>query len=518
MLSITNSTSGGFYNKVTYGYATGSATRVNTYTSIAGTTTGGIVQYRYVYDDNGNIESIYRNNSIDAMYEYDGLGQLVREDNASLGRTYVYTYDDAGNILTKKVYSYTTATNLAGMSPIETKTYGYGNESWGDLLTSYGGTAITYDVIGNPLSYYNGSSYTFTWEGRRLKTATKGNQNFTFTYNDEGIRTSKTVNGVEHVYVLNGSQIISESWGNNLIIYAYDAAGAPIGMRYLDTSNTGNTWQSYWFEKNLQGDITYVYDNTGTPLAAYTYDAWGNHTATYWNGGQNTVVASNPFRYRGYYYDTDLGLYYLNSRYYDSTTGRFINADALMSGVSGSLDGYNLYAYCNNNPVMYTDNSGEWPVWLVATLIILTVAAVANVVANHVTNANNKKEIEKELQDSYTEEQAELAIVDYLSQQGYDITEKDVNFKNSTYGRHLEIVGSNDVKNRYDRQYVSMIFERTNGVTIFAGTASAEWYGHNVIDFFSPSVQTANVDLGKKGDHRWWVDVAATILQILGME
>jgi len=390
VLSITNSTSGGFYNKVTYGYATGSATRVNTYTSIAGTTTGGIVQYRYVYDDNGNIESIYRNNSIDAMYEYDGLGQLVREDNASLGRTYVYTYDDAGNILTKKVYSYTTATNLAGMSPIETKTYGYGNESWGDQLTSYNGAPITYDGIGNPLTYYNGTDYTFTWEGRRLKTATKGNQNFTFTYNDEGIRTSKTVNGVEHVYVLNGSQIISDSWGNNLIIYAYDAAGAPIGMRYLDTSNTGNTWQSYWFEKNLQGDITYVYDNTGTPLAAYTYDAWGNHTATYWNGGQNTVVASNPFRYRGYYYDTDLGLYYLNSRYYDSNIGRFISSDIhdVITATPMALTDKNLYAYCDNNPVMRVDNGGEF--WFSAMLIGAVVGAAINASVSALSQAITK--------------------------------------------------------------------------------------------------------------------------------
>ena len=147
-------------------------------------------------------------------------------------------------------------------------------------MISYNGAPITYDGVGNPLTYYNGTNYTFTWEGRRLKTATKGNLNFAFTYNDEGIRTSKTVNGVEHVYVLNGSQIISESWGNNLIIYAYDAAGAPIGMRYLDTSNTGNTWQSYWFEKNLKGDVVAVYSSFGTKLVSYTYDAWGNHTAT----------------------------------------------------------------------------------------------------------------------------------------------------------------------------------------------------------------------------------------------
>ena len=189
---------------------------------------------------------------------------------------------------------------------------------------------------------------------------------------------------------MNGSQIISESWGNNLIIYAYDAAGAPIGMRYLDTSNTGNTWQSYWFEKNLQGDITYVYDNAGTPLAAYTYDAWGNHTATYWNGGQNTVVASNPFRYRGYYYDTDLGLYYLNSRYYDSTTGRFISSDIhdVITATPMALTDKNLYAYCDNNPVMRVDNGGEF--WFSAMLIGAVVGAAINASVSALSQAITK--------------------------------------------------------------------------------------------------------------------------------
>ncbi len=128
-------------------------------------------------------------------------------------------------------------------------------------------------------------------------------------------------------------------------------------------------WYTYWFEKNLQGDIVAVYNSIGVKLISYTYDAWGNFTTTYHNGASASTL-DNPFTYRGYYYDEDLGLYYLNSRYYDSNTCRFINADALISGANGSLHGYNLYAYCFNNPIILTDENGNWPKWLTGALNI----------------------------------------------------------------------------------------------------------------------------------------------------
>ena len=230
---------------------------------------------------------------------------------------------------------------------------------WGDLLTAYKGQTITYDSIGNPLSYYNGSSYTFTWEGRRLVSAVKGSKTMSFEYNDEGIRTSKTVNGVKHTYYLNGSQIVAEQWSDKLIVYLYDATGAPIGMMYRTTAYAEEQWDVFWFEKNLQGDIVAVYNSDGAKVVTYTYsDAWGNHTATYHNGSISTGVQYNPFRYRGYYYDTDLGLYYLQSRYYDAKICRFINADGYVSTGQG-LTGNNMFAYCGNNPVNRVDPTGE---------------------------------------------------------------------------------------------------------------------------------------------------------------
>ena len=216
---------------------------------------------------------------------------------------------------------------------------------------------ITYDNLGNPLSYYNGAySYTFTWTGRQLTGAVKGGDTLTFTYNDEGIRTSKTKNGVKTTYYLNGSQIVGEETAGNVTIYIYDTNGSPIGMQYRGSNYAENFWDVFWFEKNLQGDIVAVYSGGGTKLISYTYDAWGNHTTTYHNGGANTAAKNNPFRYRGYYYDADLSLYRAGSRYYDSYTGRWVNGD---SALYHSIFGYNMYAYCDNNPVNKHDPTGE---------------------------------------------------------------------------------------------------------------------------------------------------------------
>ncbi|MBQ9780599.1 MAG: RHS repeat-associated core domain-containing protein, partial [Clostridia bacterium] len=238
-----------------------------------------------------------------------------------------------------------------------TQFYAYNdNSTWGDRLSGY-----TYDAIGNP-SYYNG--YALTWNGRQLmKMSMNGGQmTYSFTYNADGIRTSKIINNLAHNYTLNGSQIISESWGNHLIIYLYDESGAPIGLQYRTTNYDPGKFDTYYFEKNIFGDVVGVYTEAGVKIGTYTYDAWGNCTvsevSTATSLQRSIVRTRNPFRYRGYYYDTDTGLYYLQSRYYNPATGRFINADGYVNA-NGDLIGFNMYAYCSNNPVMLTDPFGE---------------------------------------------------------------------------------------------------------------------------------------------------------------
>ena len=167
------------------------------------------------------------------LHIYDDIGQLITEVNEILDTSYTYTYDNAGNIIQKTSQKISSSSGgdlweqyalvpPIGSNPITTTTYGYSTGAWGDMLTSFKGMAITYDAIGNPLSYYNGESYTFTWQGRLLKTATTGGATYSFTYNDSGVRTSKTVNGVTTRYYWNGTQLIGEETSGNVIIYLYD--------------------------------------------------------------------------------------------------------------------------------------------------------------------------------------------------------------------------------------------------------------------------------------------------------
>ena len=340
----------------------------------------------YTYDSNYNITKITDSSGNETHYTYDERNQLLREDNSALGQTFVYTYDNAGNRLSKVTYDYTTG-SLTGLTPTSTRNYSYSSGAWGDqLVYSNEGGNVYYDQMGNPYYY---RIMTLEWTGTRLDRMYIPGLEFycdnVYEYNSDGIRVSKTVKGNKHTYVLDGTRIISEAVGYETFIYLYDESGSPIGLRYRGTGYPADVFSNYYFEKNIFGDIVAVYSNTGVKVGSYIYDAWGNCTVQTHNSvsiDNYIVQTGNPFRYRGYYYDVETSLYYLQTRFYDPQIGRFISPDSPGNlGAGNQLIGFNLYAYCGNNPVMGYDPMGTWDLFTWGEGLFYTIIGATAIVS-----------------------------------------------------------------------------------------------------------------------------------------
>ena len=285
-----------------------------------------------LYDGNGRIVSIAdsgNTSSVRATYGYDEQGQLT---SAAVGGTrYAYTYDTAGNLITK---------TDGGTS----HSYTYGNGAWRDLLTAYDGKSITYSG-GNPTKYYNGSTFTWT-QGRKLAIAKVGNTNISYTYDMAGVRSSKTVGSTKYDFTTLSGLVTRQTGGGKTIDFVYDENNQPLAMKYNNTL--------YYYVLNAQGDVVRIVNSSRSVVASYTYDPWGKIISS-----SGTLADINPLRYRGYYYDSETGFYYLQSRYYDPEIGRFINADSYASTDATGLLSTNMFAYCENNPAMRIDPTGE---------------------------------------------------------------------------------------------------------------------------------------------------------------
>lgn len=252
---------------------------------------------------------------------------------------------------------------------IETVKYEYGNDTWQDQLTqikTYSVSAagvqtlintqtMAYDTMGNPTAYLG---KTLSWEGKQLTGVSATGQSVSYAYDENGLRTQKTVNGTTTNYYYNGSVLIGMVTGSGSSAiaqrFSYDANGKVVSVDY--SSDGGSTFATYYYLRNAQNDVISLIDGTGATVVSYVYDSWGKLIAT--TGTLTTTLgANNPFRYRGYVYDVETGWYYLQSRCYDPSLGRFISSDVLLSTGQGVL-GHNAYAYCGNNPVSRIDGSG----------------------------------------------------------------------------------------------------------------------------------------------------------------
>ena len=317
------------------------------------------IHFAYEYDGNGNITLIEKTEKTETgkvtyltKYVYDEIGQLVQAYDEEAGKRYIYLYDEYGNIAEKKEYN---IDDSGEETLYEQKLYKYDGMilkySFSSLegTTEYGsntsGTLIGVKKNTNVYNYYWGN-------GRQLMQIVDNTRNsgVRYEYNEEGLRISKlhVQNGVSTTtdYVWGKNGLAGFTTGDKMVVVIYGQDGTPIGFSLNETL--------YTYIKNLQGDVIRILDTDGNTVVEYTYDPWGVPTIT----GDTTLATINPCSYRCYDYDEESGYYYLQSRYYNPETGRFLNADDQF-GSNIKIVEHNLFVYCANNPVKYMDRNGK---------------------------------------------------------------------------------------------------------------------------------------------------------------
>ncbi len=344
---------------------------------------GTALSLTYSYDDDGNITSklySYDNKTLDFVNEYDEDGKIIASGKGSVSLH--YTYDDNDQLIGVQgedyaaSYSYDSRGNLTAKNINgEETTYTYASFGWKDLLVAVDDVELTYDANGNVLTY---GDKEYTWNsGRQLESITDGANTYSYKYNEDGIRASKTVNGKTTYFNTSGGVISSQYDGSNRLYFQYGNSGEPVGFVYNGTP--------YLYITNQMNDVIGITNESGTLLAEYFYDEWGRLLSIKASGFNKTLAEINPIRYRGYYYDNESGYYYLQSRYYDPVICRFINADdvEIVSVSKDNLAGINLFAYCNSNPVNNVDYFGEW---LARVICALAGAAILGTLAVLICN------------------------------------------------------------------------------------------------------------------------------------
>ena len=317
----------------------------------------------YGYDARGYVTSETKGGKT-RRYHYDAKGQLIREDDPVQGKTFFYSYDTGGVMAEIRAYALTDAKDLTGLH-YEKKTFGRGG-AWTDQMLTVDGQVYTYDAVGNLLA---DGKRTYTWQmGSQLAKVTGDGLEAAYTYDASGIRTSKTVNGMKTEYLTAGSRILAEKKNGTWQQYLYDGDGQLTAMTYKG--------KDYYFIRDNLRVITGLVDSEGKAVVNYRYNSWGKLLSITGSMAES-LGKDNPYRYKGYYYDEETGMYYLKNRYYDPEICRFISADdvTVMIDSPMSLGDKNLYAYSDNDPINKKDEDGDLPQFVVMGLV----GAAANV-------------------------------------------------------------------------------------------------------------------------------------------
>ena len=354
------------YNK-TYIYETKGSYYTGRIKEVTYTLDEDTIKYMYEYDDRSNITSVIELKNNTKIYEetntYNDLNQLTNQIIAINNTTYecLYFYDENSNLIAHGINK----TKENGISAIENICFSeYAFNSQNEMVTqTIGSESISnlyhniYQTLGRPNLY---KGYEFGYNFDNLEYMENGKYRIIYTYNSQGIRTSKQVtNKMENKttltkYVLEGNLIIKEivtGDENYTVNYHYDKNNELVGFTYNN--------ENYSYIKDLQGNINKIVDDEGDVMVEYYYSGYGILLNSIDNSNIN-LSNINPFRYRGYYQDKETLFYYLNARFYDSDAGRFITMDDISYlGESNTVCSYNLFTYCENNPIMYVDESGH---------------------------------------------------------------------------------------------------------------------------------------------------------------
>jgi len=436
--------------------------------------------------------------SLEIVYGYDEANQVTSEVDVSSGTGYGYTYDANGNITSRTAYSGFTEDNLDitdALTVTDTRTYTY-DSNWTDRLSAYNGETITYDSLGNPLTY---KGATLTWQGRNLISYTTNTQRIEYGYNADNLRTTKKVYDSQdrltksYIYIWEDGQlagyILSYTYyyinssnsenGSMYVKYLYDENGEVFGME-----NT--QYGTFLFVKDNFGNVIGIVDEDGDILYEFDYTAYGEVRILGTQEVDNVATQSeedaidfvnyvaffascwmdSTLVYKDYTYDSDTGMYYLQSRYYDPEVGRFINLDdtGILQLTTGTINGANLFAYCNNDPIRFSDCSGKYPIGVVTVGGIVVRVGAAGYLAY-------KKSLS-----------VKMYLLTYINKE----KNKHYNFDNSKYKDFKDLImkrlkESTVVKNRI-KEYKNKV---SKNKPVYEKTQAINFYEHSLANWIS---------------------------------